>query len=111
MRLNCLWWPGGDDVKEGARNRKSGRKQQQDDAVDKQRGVYWQPLSDVDTRRVALFETAITAQTVIVVLLYVSFGACNAVQHARCLLPPSVWIIGWRMSVAVKLATLFDRID
>ncbi len=61
-------------MEEDASSSKSGSKQQRDVTVEKQRGPHWRPLNDVDTRRVALFETAITAQTVIVVLLYVSFG-------------------------------------
>ena len=53
----------GGEVKKKAESKKSRRS--------------WHPLSEADARRVDLFETAISAQTVIVVLLYVSFGTAG----------------------------------
>jgi hypothetical protein len=53
----------GGEVKKKAESKKSRRS--------------WHPLSEADARRIDLFETAISAQTVIVVLLYVSFGTAG----------------------------------
>ena len=65
--------PGGDDVEEGCGTAASDEAEKE--SKQRREGRSWRPLSDADARRVELFETAISAQTAIVVLLYVSFGA------------------------------------